>query len=50
MEESVDIPSYRLKTGDEISVKANSEKLIREITDTVTLGVEPKWLSLIKQL
>ena len=44
----VDIPSYRLKIGDEISVKTNSEKLIREIADTILLGAEPKWLNIDK--
>ena len=45
---SVDIPSYRLKVGDEISVRTNSQKLIREIADTIALGTEPKWLSFDK--
>ncbi len=41
----VDIPSYRLKAGDEISVKVASQKLIKEIIESNALTPEPQWLS-----
>lgn len=44
----VDIPSYRLKAGDVISVKASSEKLIKDIIESVAAMPEPKWLSIDK--
>ena len=45
----VDIPSYRLKAGDEIGVRANSEKLIKEIIESEALSAAgPKWLNIDK--
>lgn len=44
----VDIPSYSLKPGDEITVKAKSEKLIKEIMETITEPVTPNWLTVDK--
>jgi len=41
----VDIPSYRLKAGDEISVKAASYKLIKQIIEDSAVTPEPQWLS-----
>jgi len=41
----VDIPSYRLKPGDEIAVRAKSEKLIKEIAESVAQSVIPSWLT-----
>lgn len=45
----VDIPSYRLKIGDEITVKAKDEKIIKEIVETQTVSLAtPKWVSMDK--
>jgi len=45
----VDIPSYGLKPGDEITVKTKSQKLIREIMESSQiLATEPRWLSVDK--
>lgn len=42
----VDIPSYRLKIGDVISVKAKSEKLIKEIIEAQSVAAAgPRWLN-----
>ena len=40
----VDIPSYRLKVGDKITVKKSSEELIRNIIDTLTPVEGVNWL------
>jgi len=40
----VDIPSYRLKTGDSISVKKGSEELIKSIIDSLTPIESVNWL------
>ncbi len=40
----VDIPSYRLKIGQEISVKIKSEKLIKSLMEDITLSATPRWL------
>ena len=40
----VDIPSYRLKAGDQISVKAGSEELIRNIIESLTPIENANWL------
>jgi len=45
---TVDIPSYRLKIGDEISVKTKSEKLIKEISEDFNVPVTPRWLTVDK--
>ena len=44
----VDIPSYRLKPGDEIAVRANSTKLLKEVIETLAVTPEPKWMSIDK--
>jgi small subunit ribosomal protein S4 len=44
----VDIPSYKLKAGDEIAVRANSQKLIKEIIEETAVSPEPKWMSIDK--
>lgn len=44
----VDIPSYRLKAGDEISVRAKSENLIKNIMESETMAVQPAWLAVDK--
>ncbi|MDD3012799.1 MAG: 30S ribosomal protein S4 [Candidatus Gastranaerophilales bacterium] len=44
----VDIPSYRLKAGDEIAVRANSVKLLKEIIEDTAASAEPKWMSIDK--
>ena len=40
----VDIPSYRLKAGDKISVKKGSEELIKSIIDSLTPIEGVNWL------
>lgn len=45
----VDIPSFRLKPGDEISVKEGSKQLIKDLSESATISVEPRWLSVDKQ-
>jgi len=40
----VDIPSYRLKAGDKISVKKGSEELIKTIIDSLTPIEGVNWL------
>lgn len=45
----VDIPSYRLKSGEEVAVKAKSEKLVREIAESVDLTSAPRWITVDKQ-
>lgn len=44
----VDIPSYRVKPGDEISVKAKSMELIKNMVETMPEIPEPNWLSIDK--
>jgi len=44
----VDIPSYRLKPGDEIAVKAGSHKLINELLESLSLSPVPQWLTIDK--
>ncbi|MFH0703353.1 MAG: 30S ribosomal protein S4 [bacterium] len=44
----VDIPSYQLKSGDEIWVKTKSEKIIKDVIESQTLVTEPKWLAVDK--
>ena len=44
----VDIPSYKIKPGDEISVRANSTKLLKEIIEAAAVTPEPKWMSIDK--
>ena len=41
---TVDIPSYRLKAGDKISVKKGSEELIKSIIDSLTPIEGVNWL------
>jgi small subunit ribosomal protein S4 len=46
---TVDIPSYRLKKEDEISVKASSEKTIKVIVEAESLSVAgPRWMTIDK--
>ncbi|HSA06059.1 MAG TPA: 30S ribosomal protein S4 [Candidatus Gastranaerophilales bacterium] len=45
---TVDIPSYKVKPGDEISVKAKSSDLIKSITETLAETPEVKWLTVDK--
>lgn len=44
----VNVPSYRLKPGDDISVKQKSHKLIKEVIETQTVTPQPRWLSVDK--
>ena len=44
----VDIPSYRVKPGDEISVKAQSMDQVRNLMETMPETPEVKWLSVDK--
>lgn len=44
----VDIPSYKVKPGDEVSVKVKSSKLIKEIVETLPEQPELNWLSVDK--
>jgi small subunit ribosomal protein S4 len=45
---TVDIPSYRLKAGDEITVKAGSKELIKGITESLTAIEGVNWLEVDK--
>lgn len=42
---TVDIPSYRLKVGDVISVRTKSQKLLREIMEAFAVSVTLTWLT-----
>jgi len=44
----VDIPSYKLKIGDEIAVKTKSSELFKGIIETLPETPECKWLSVDK--
>lgn len=44
----VDIPSYKLKKGDEITVRAKSVKLIKEISEAFNAATTPRWLNVDK--
>lgn len=46
---SVNIPSYRLKVGEEISVKAKSSDLIKDVVESVDLAAAPRWITIDKQ-
>jgi len=41
----VDIPSYKIKPGDEIAVKAKSNELFKNIIETLPETPEVKWVS-----
>jgi len=45
----VNVPSYRLKPGDEITVKQKSQKLVKEVIETQTVTPQPRWLSVDKE-
>ncbi|MEI7473194.1 MAG: 30S ribosomal protein S4 [bacterium] len=42
---TVNIPSYRVKPGDEIGVKEKSVSLIKGITEQVSVAAPPAWLT-----
>lgn len=44
----VDIPSYRVKPGDEISVKAASMDIVKAMVETMPETPEARWLSVDK--
>ena len=44
----VNIPSFRVKIGEEISVKAKSQELIKEIVESADLAATPRWITLDK--
>ena len=47
----VDIPSYRVKVGDEISLRENSKKSVKfkEIVEATNGRVIPMWLDMDKE-
>lgn len=42
----VDVPSYKLKPGDEISVKIKSSELIKTIIESMAEKPEPRWMTI----
>ncbi len=40
----VDIPSYRLKLGQEITVKIKSQKLLKAIMEEISMSATPRWI------
>jgi len=44
----VDIPSYQVKPGDVISVRAKSQDLIKGIMESIDLAVPPAWMTIDK--
>lgn len=45
---TVDIPSFRVKPGDEITVREKSQKLVKEYVEAEYVAVVPNWLSVDK--
>lgn len=44
----VDIPSYLLKAGDEITVKTNSQNYIKNVQETIDMALAFAWLNVDK--
>ncbi len=44
----VDIPSYLLKAGDEVTVKTNSQNYIKNVQETIDLALSFAWLNVDK--
>ena len=44
----VDIPSYLLKAGDEITVKSNSQNYIKNVQESIDLALSFAWLNVDK--
>ena len=44
----VDIPSYLLKAGDEITVKSNSQNYIKNVQESIDMALSFAWLNVDK--
>jgi small subunit ribosomal protein S4 len=44
----VDIPSYSVKAGDVITIKARSNDYIKTVMSTIDLSLAPSWLTIDK--
>jgi len=45
----VDIPSYLVKAGDVITVKARSSEFIKSVTDSIDMAINPSWITIDKE-
>jgi small subunit ribosomal protein S4 len=45
----VDIPSYKVKPGDKISVKEKSQKLVKQLAEDSPIAVAPPWMTVDKE-
>ncbi|MBR5555550.1 30S ribosomal protein S4 [bacterium] len=44
----VDIPSYLVKAGDTITIKANSESFLKTVTEAIDMACAPAWMTIDK--
>ena len=44
----VDIPSYLVKAGDVITVKARSAEFIKSVTESIDMAINPAWITIDK--
>ena len=45
----VDIPSYLVKAGDIITIKAKSSDFIKTVTDSIDMAIAPAWMTIDKE-
>ena len=45
----VDIPSYLLKAGDEVTVKSNSQNFIKNVQESIDMALSFAWLNVEKE-
>ena len=45
----VDIPSYLVKAGDVITVKARSAEFIKTVTESIDMAINPAWITIDKE-
>ena len=44
----VDIPSYLVKAGDIVTIKANSESFLKSVTEMIDMACAPAWMTIDK--
>ena len=44
----VDIPSYLVKAGDVVTIKANSESFLKSVTEMIDMACAPAWMTIDK--
>ena len=45
----VDIPSYLVKAGDVITIKARSAEFIKSVTESIDMAINPAWITIDKE-